>query len=386
MKIESAGYKDFSRLMASNIWDELKKPIFVLAPMDDVTDTVFRQIIADCAPPDLYFTEFVNVDGLQSAGREKLIHKLRYTAKEKPIIAQLWGKNPDNYYKTTKDLIKMGFDGVDINMGCPVKVVVKDGCCVALVDDRILASEIITQTQKAAKGKIPVSVKTRIGNKTVDMSWIEFLLNHNLDALTIHGRTGKQMSKVPADWSKIGEAREMRDRLSHTTKIIGNGDVTSRAEGVELAKKYKLDGIMIGRGIFHDPFVFANSLSSESPWEDYSKQQKIELYKKHVQLFATTWNVYLPGDSHLSRVQGVHEKRESRTNGTVSESRKQTTRKSTKSSGEILGSAKKHDTTMRNIRGLNKFCKIYINGFDGAKELRVDLMDAKNTAELLEKL
>ncbi len=317
----------------NNIWDEMKKPIFVLAPMDDVTDTVFRQMIASLAPPDLYFSEFVNVDGLQSVGRGKLIHKLQYTKKEKPIIAQLWGKNPNNYYKTTKQLIEMGFDGVDINMGCPVKTVVKDGCCVALVDNRILANEIISQTQKAANGKIPVSVKTRIGNRTVDMSWIEFLLSHNLDALTVHGRTAKQMSKVPADWDIIGQAREMRDRLSPATKIIGNGDVMSRSHGLELAKKHKLDGIMIGRGIFHDPFVFANSLSSESPWQGYSKSQKIELYKKHVQLFAKTWK-----------------------------------------KGE------------RRSIGLNKFCKIYINGFDGAKELRVDLMDAKNTEELLEKL
>lgn len=374
-----------------NIWDELNKPIFVLAPMDDVTDTVFRRIVAGLAPPDLYFTEFVNVDGLQSVGREKLIHKLQIgpnegisrvshldevqeneekqtsrtnstvrasrtklpqqsakssskilgsaenktdaVRKSVPIIAQIWGKHPENYYKTTKDLIKMGFDGVDINMGCPVKAVVKDGCCVALVDNRILAGEIIKATQKAAKGKIPVSVKTRIGNKTVDMTWIEFLLKHNLDALTVHGRTAKQMSKVPADWDKIGQARELRDQLSPTTRIIGNGDVMTRQQGVELAKKYKLDGIMIGRGIFHDPFVFANSLSSESPWPDYSKAQKIELYKKHVQLFKETW--------------------------------------------------KKNE---RRSIGLNKFCKIYINGFDGAKELRVELMSAKNTDELLQML
>ncbi len=363
----------------------------MLAPMDDVTDTVFRQIVADCAPPDLYFTEFVNVDGLQSVGREKLLHKLQIgpnegvsrfshldgvqeneekqtsrtngtarafrtklpqqsakssskilgsaqnkadvVRKPVPLIAQIWGKNPDNYYKTTKDLIKMGFDGVDINMGCPVKAVAKDGCCVALVDDRLLASDIIKATQKAAKGKIPISVKTRIGNKTVDMSWIEFLLTHNLDALTIHGRTGKQMSKVPAAWDKIGEARELRDRLSPATKIIGNGDVMSRAEGLKLADKYRLDGIMIGRGIFHDPFVFANSLSSESPWEDYSKEQKIKLYKKHVQLFMKTW--------------------------------------------------KKNE---RRSISLNKFCKIYINVFDGAKEMRVELMAAKNIDELLKKL
>lgn len=312
-----------------NIWDELKKPVFVLAPMDDVTDTVFRRIVADCAPPDLFFIEFVNVDGLQSPGREKLIHKLRYKDKEKPLIAQIWGKNPENYYKTTKELIEMGFDGVDINMGCPVKTVIKDGCCAALADNRELAGEIIRATQKAAKGKIAVSVKTRLGNKTVDMSWIEFLLKHNLDALTLHGRTAKQMSKVPADWSKIGEARQMRDKLSPNTKFIGNGDVLSRAHGEELAKKYKLDGIMIGRGVFHDPFVFAK----KSPWSDFSQDQKIALFKKHVELFQNTWQ-----------------------------------------------------NKERRSVGLNKFCKIYIQDFDGAKELRIKLMASRSVDELLKQL
>ncbi len=301
-------------------------PLFVLAPMDDVTDTVFRQVIADCAPPDIFFTEFVNVDGLQSVGREKLIHKLTITKKEKPIVAQIWGKNPDNYYKTTKELIKMGFNGVDINMGCPVRTVVKDGCCVALVDNRELAGQIIKAVQKAAKGKIPVSVKTRVGNRTVDTSWIEFLLSHNLDALIIHGRTAKQMSKVPADWGLIGKARELRDRISPATKIIGNGDVLSRTQGEKLAKKYNLDGIMIGRGVFHDPFVF----SSLDIWKSYTKKQKLGLFKKHVQLFADTYK----------------------------------------------------NNERRSVI-LNKFCKIYIQGFDGAKEMRVKLMAAKDTDELI---
>jgi tRNA-dihydrouridine synthase len=313
-----------------DIWNRLDSPIFVLAPMDDVTDTVFRQVISTTAAPNLYFTEFVNVDGLQSSGREKLLPKLQFTTKEQPIIAQIWGKKPDNYYRTVKDLIEMGFDGVDINMGCPVKAVIKDGCCAALIDNQELAEQIITSVKRAVgesgRDDFPVSVKTRLGNKTLDMGWIEFLLAQKLNALTIHGRLAKDMSKHPADWDKIGEVREMRDRLSPTTKIIGNGDVLSRQQGEELAGKYQLDGIMIGRGIFQDPYVFA----TQSSWPEKSKSEKLALYKQHVELFAATWQ--------------NHE---------------------------------------RKIYSLNKFCKIYVNEFAGAKELRDQLMHAGSTTELL---
>src|SRR5579862_5112894 len=178
---------------------QLPKPFFVLAPMDDVTDTVFRQIVADCARPDLFFTEFVNADGLQSPGREKLLHKLKFTNKERPIIAQLWGLNPESFYKTTKDLIEMGFDGVDLNMGCPVKTVIKNGACAALINNRGLAGEIIDAAKEAAGDALPVSVKTRVGFTTVDMGWIEFLLSKILNMLSIHGRTAKELSKVPAN-------------------------------------------------------------------------------------------------------------------------------------------------------------------------------------------
>lgn len=304
----------------------LPKPFFVLAPMDDVTDTVFRQIVADCAPPDLYFTEFVNVDGLQSPGRQALLKKLQYTAKERPLIAQIWGKNPENYFKTAQQLVEMGFDGIDINMGCPAKPVVKSGCCSALINNRELASQIIMATQKGAAGKVPVSVKTRIGYNDVDLTWPEFLLQHNLNMLTIHGRTKKQMSAVPANWDKIGQIREMRDKIAPQTLIVGNGDVQSRQQGLELAKKHKLDGVMVGRGIFQDPYVFAQ----KSPWKQMDKAQRINHYRKHVELFAKTW----PGGQ-------------------------------------------------RQLPGLNKFCKVYISDFDGAKELRDELMHAKSTDELL---
>lgn len=310
-----------------NIWNTLPEPFFILAPMDDVTDTVFRQIIAGTAAPDIYFTEFVNVDGLQSPGREKLLHKLQFTEHERPIIAQIWGKKPENFYKTTKDLITMGFDGVDINMGCPVKAVIKDGCCAALIDDRERAGEIIAAVREAAGPHFPVSVKTRLGNKTLDMTWPEFLLQQKLNTLTIHGRLAKDMSKYPADWDKIGEVRELRDSLSPSTKIVGNGDVLSRAQGEALAAKHQLDGIMIGRGVFHDPYVFA----AASPWSSMSKDEKLALYKKHVELFAATW---------ADRQRRTHV--------------------------------------------LNKFCKIYVNDFPGAKELRDRLMHAESTDELLD--
>jgi tRNA-dihydrouridine synthase len=305
---------------------DLPKPFFVLAPMDDVTDTVFRRIVADCAAPDLYFTEFVNVDGLQSPGRSKLLKKLQFTAKEQPLIAQIWGKEPENFRKTAAELVEMGFVGVDLNMGCPEKTVVKNGACSALITNRELAAEIIKATQEGVAGRVPVSVKTRLGFNQVDLSWIEFLLGFNLDMLSVHGRTRKEMSEVPAHWDLIGKARELRDKLAPHTIIVGNGDVQSRAEGLELAKQYGLDGIMIGRGVFHDPFVFA----ADSPWASYTKQQRMELYAKHIKLFAGTWQ---------------HNERQ--------------------------------------VVTLNRFCKVYINGFDGAKELREKLMAAKSTQELL---
>lgn len=310
--------------------DKLPKPFFVLAPMDDVTDTVFRQIIAELAPPDLYFTEFVNVDGLQSPGREKLTHKLQFSDKEHPIIAQLWGLKPDNYFKTTKELIKMGYDGVDINMGCPVKTVVKNGACAALINNRGLAGEIIDAVGEAAGDHFPVSVKTRVGFSSVDMSWIDFLLNKKiLNMLSIHGRTARELSKVPANWHLIGHAREMRDSLSPQTKIIGNGDITTRVQGERLAKKYNLDGIMAGRGIFHDPLLFSKS----SAWSQWGKKERIGLYRRHIELFDKTWQ-----------------------------------------KGE------------RRIETLNKFCKVYVNGFGGAKELREELMAQHSAGGLLEVL
>lgn len=321
-----------------NQFAQLPKPFFVLAPMDDVTDTVFRQIVGGCAAPDLYFTEFVNVDGLQSPGRDRLLKKLQLVESETSLVAQLWGLKPENFYKTAEQIVDgsfarefglpedVNFVGIDLNMGCPAKSEVKSGACSALINNRELAVDIIKATQAGAAGKIPVSVKTRLGFNEVDFSWHELLLQQNLAMLTVHGRTRKEMSKVPARWELINTVREMRDRLAPQTLVVGNGDVESREQGLALASKYRLDGIMIGRGIFHDPFVFA----PRGTWAQFSREQRIALYTKHVELFAATWT-----------------------------------------------------EADRRIATLSKFCKIYINGFDGAKELREQLMAAATTEELL---
>ena len=295
--------------------------------MDDVTDTVFRQIVADLARPDLFFTEFVNVDGLQSPGRPKLMHKLLLSDKEKPVVAQLWGLKPENYYKTTKELIEMGFAGVDINMGCPVKTVVKNGACAALINNETLAGDIIDAVKSAAgDSHFPVSVKTRVGYSDVKPSWIEFLLNKKLNLLSIHTRTAAQMSKVPADWTLMENIRSMRDSLSPETLLVGNGDIESRNQGETLAKEYKLDGVMIGRGIFNNPFIF----SEDGPWNSWSPQLKVDLFKKHIELHLQTYK-----------------------------------------DGE------------RRFETLRKFCKVYINGFDGASDLRAQFMDTSDPAQAL---
>lgn len=320
-----------------NIPNDLPKPFFVLAPMDDVTDTVFRQMVHADAPADVYFTEFVNVDGLMSPGRSKLMRKLRFTATEGPLVAQLWGLKPENFEAIARQIADgtiarelglpngVNFVGIDLNMGCPAKSEVQNGACSALIKNRPLAEQIILATKRGA-GDMPVSVKTRLGFSEVDLSWHEFLLGFDLSMLTVHWRTRKEMSKVPAHWEYAGELVKIRDKIAKNTLLVGNGDVESRAHGEELAARYGIDGIMIGRGVFHDPYVFAK----QSTWADVPKEQRIELYRRHVQLFADTWQ---PGE--------------------------------------------------RAIHTLNKFCKVYINGFDGAKEMREQLMAAESTDELL---
>lgn len=349
------------------ILNTLPTPFFVLAPMDDVTETVFRQIIQECAPANLYFTEFVNVDGLQSPGRPKLFKKLRFMPVEGPLIAQLWGLNPANFEAVAgqiadgslaQELCRLNdvsgilhedavqgadekrtelyldtvhtcpnFVGIDINMGCPAKSEVNNGACSALINNRELAGQIITAVQKGVAGRMPVSVKTRLGFNEIDFTWHEFLLSHQLDMLTIHFRTRKEMSKVPAHWEDVAAIVSLRDKIAPHTKLVGNGDVQSYADGKTLAELHGLDGVMIGRGVFSDPYVFAKL----SPWADKTKDERIALFTHHVTLFTQTWQ--------------QHE---------------------------------------RPLHTLNKFCKVYINGFDGAKEIREQIMACESPEATLE--
>lgn len=324
-----------------SLFDDLPRPFFAMAPLDDVSDTVFRRTIASCAKPDVFFTEFVNVDGLNSPGRQKLFKRLVFEPSERPLIAQLWGLKPENFEVIATQMADgslarelglpegVNFDGIDLNMGCPEKTVVKNGACSALIKNPDLAVEIIQATQRGVAGRMPVSVKTRLGFNEIDFSWHELLLQQKLNMLTIHGRTRKEMSKVDAHWDAIAHIVELRDKIAPNTIIVGNGDVINHAHGLELAKQSGVDGIMIGRGVFHDPYAFA----ADSPWESVVKEDRIALYRRQVQLFADTWK-----------------------------------------------------DNERPIQTLNKFCKIYINGFDGAKEMREQLMAAKSAEELLDLL
>lgn len=268
-----------------NIWNQLPKPFFILAPMEDVTDTVFRRVFLKAGPPDLFFTEFTSVDGLKSPGHDKVAQRLAFYPEEKPLIAQIWGMKPENYLKTAQELVEKGFDGIDINMGCPQKTVVKNGACSALIKNRPLAHEIIEATKEGA-GSIPVSVKTRIGFKTIETEdWIGFLLDHDLAAITVHGRTQKEMSKVPAHWDEIKNARKLRDKMKKNTKIIGNGDILNLTDARKRIKQTGCDGVMIGRGALQNPWVFA-----DRNLEEISIAERLELMRLHLDMFEKEWD------------------------------------------------------------------------------------------------
>jgi len=300
-------------------WKKLKKPFFVLAPMEGATDTVFRQIVIDCAKPDVLFTEFTNTKGLLSVGNKSVAQRLKYTKKETPIIAQIWGTDPDSFFKASQQIKDMGFYGIDINMGCPEKNIVKKGSCAGLIRNPQLAKEIIDAVRRGAPD-LPVSVKTRIGFSSIEPAWIEFLLRQNLDALTIHLRTRKEMSKVPAHWELASQFVELKNRISPDTILIGNGDIENISDGEERINGTGMDGIMIGRGVFHDPYAF----SKDKSLHKLSREEKINLLIKHLDLFEKTW-----------------------------------------------GDEKKYHP-------LKRYFKIYINGFDSASDLREKLMETNS--------
>ena len=306
-----------------NFWNELNKPIFILAPMEDVTDTVLRQVIARCGKPTVFFTEFTNVEGMFSKGEKHVVHRLQHTEIERPLVAQIWGSQPENFSKAARKLIDMGFSGVDLNMGCPAQGPVGRGVCSGLINNRPQAKEIIEATKEGAAGIIPVSVKTRLGFRAIDFDWIQFVLEQKPAVLTFHLRTVSEMSKVPAHWDKLKTVVEMRDALSCETLIVGNGDIKSLNEARQKVAEAGADGAMIGRGIFDNPFLFSETMTLN----DKTPEEKLHLLLEHMRLWQDTW-----GNT-------------------------------------------KHFPILR------KFFKVYANGFPGAQELRMQLMETQNPEE-----
>jgi len=309
----------------ANIWQDLKKPIICLAPMDGVTDTVFRQLLQKIGKPDLMFTEFTHVKAIFSHDQTASIRRLQYQKKEKPLIAQIWGTTPELFESSAHLLVKLGFNGIDINMGCPDKAVTKKGAGAALIDNPQLAKEIILATQKGTNNNIPVSVKTRLGyHSTQTRDWLGFLLEFNLEALTIHLRTKKELSKAPPHWDELKKVIKLRKKLKSKTLILGNGDIKSLEDAQKKAEQYQLDGIMIGRGVFHDPYIFNPRQSIKNK----TTSQKINLLLKHLSLF------------------------------------------------------EKNSQNQKAFHTLKKFIKIYIKGFDQALVLRTKLMKSKSPNEI----
>lgn len=265
--------------MTTNFWHELPKPFFILAPMEDVTDIAFRHVVAKAARPDAFFTEFTNVEAYNHPkGRESVQRRLAFSDDEQPIVAHIWGEEPENFSKMSIDMAEQGYAGIDLNMGCPVKNVVSQGRGAGLINHPEKAAKIIQATKK---GGLPVSVKTRLGfKKTEEMyDWLPHLLKQDIYNLTIHMRTRKEMSDYEAHYELIPDILKMRDEIAPDTLITFNGDINNRQDGLDLVEKYPgIDGIMIGRGIFHNIFAF------EKEPKDHDPEEFLNLFRYHLDL------------------------------------------------------------------------------------------------------
>lgn len=313
-----------------NFWQKLPQPFLALAPMEDVTDFVFREIVAELGAPQVMFTEFTNVDGLTSAGRDETSKRLKFSEQQRPVVAQLWGSDPDKFSQSAKLVKKLGFDGLDINMGCPDRAVIKKGAGSALIKTPHLAEKIIKSCQKSAS-PLPISVKTRLGWNKFDLNWFEFLLKQNLSAISIHGHTVKKgytglALRVGgrADWSKIQKIVKLRNQLAPKTLIIGNGDIASQKQAIACTQKYQTDGVMIGRAALKNPWIF----SGKKP----TKKDRLNLVLKHARLFEKTW------------------------------------------------------INTKNFATMYKFFNAYISGFKNAKVLRMKLMKTKNYHQIFNQI
>lgn len=299
-----------------------------LAPMEDVTDAAFRQMLTILPKPDVMFTEFTSADGLCSIGKSKLIQKFKFTQNQRPIVAQIFGANPNTLQKAAKLVNELDFDGIDINMGCPVKEVVSKGAGAALAKNFGLTKKIIEAVKKGA-GDMPISIKTRLGyDSIITEEWSGFLLEQKIAGLAIHGRIATQMSQGEANWEEIGKVVKLKNKIAPETVIIGNGDINNYKQAKEMCRKYGVDGVMIGRGVFHNPWIFEKTLKPKI----HSKEEKIQMLIKHLEIYQEIW-----------------------------------------------GSTK-------NFEIMKKFFKIYIKDFDEAGQLRQKLMECHKHDEVFKVL
>ncbi|HDP1857139.1 TPA: tRNA-dihydrouridine synthase [Staphylococcus aureus] len=308
--------------MKENFWSELPRPFFILAPMEDVTDIVFRHVVSEAARPDVFFTEFTNTESFcQPEGIHSVRGRLTFSEDEQPMVAHIWGDKPEQFRETSIQLAKMGFKGIDLNMGCPVANVAKKGKGSGLILRPDVAAEIIQATKA---GGLPVSVKTRLGYYEIDewKDWLKHVFEQDIANLSIHLRTRKEMSKVDAHWELIEAIKNLRDEIAPNTLLTINGDIPDRKTGLELAEKYGIDGVMIGRGIFHNPFAF------EKEPREHTSKELLDLLRLHLSLF------------------NKYEKDE-----------------------------------IRQFKSLRRFFKIYVRGIRGASELRHQLMNTQSIAE-----
>ncbi len=317
-----------------DFWKEFNGPVFSLAPMEDVTDTVFREIVMGMTMPgklNIVFTEFTSVEGMNHpVGRERVSERLIVNDSERELlqklniklVAQIWGRNPEVYNTIAKYITEnYQFDGIDINMGCPVKKVFKIGACSALIDEPELAKEIVLATKEGTH--LPVSVKTRTGIKTHQTEvWISNLLEVDPAAIILHGRTQRQQSEGEASWDEIRKAVEVKNQQKPEIPLHGNGDVYSYQQGLERISETGANGVMIGRGIFQNPWFFSPEKT------EITKEERIQKLIEHTRLFEKTWS------------------------------------------------------PDKNFNILKRFYKIYLNSFEGAAKMRADLMNVKNYEEV----
>ncbi len=278
------------QIMKKGFWNNLPQPFFALAPMEDVTDVAFRQMFAkhgryeedgQMRGPDVMFTEFTSADGLVKGGWERLKHQLFYEENERPIVAQLFSDHPGRMRQAAAICLNLGFDGIDINMCCPSRTVVNNGCGSGLMKTPKLAQRVVEAAKEGAGG-LPVSIKTRTGFSEDEIdAWVPTLLETKPAALSIHARTRSEMSKVPADWEAIKRTRMIRDHFGVDTLIIGNGDVESLEEGERKVQEVGVEGVMIGRGAYGNPWFF-NPNTNRS---ELSPGKRLSVMVEHAQTF-----------------------------------------------------------------------------------------------------